>query len=86
MYKLQGRVDNSGLIFSFLLFFLIFSSPPPRSNVVIRYVTILAPADSPNTDGIDPGTCYNAIFLLGFYLWSDAFITSAHVRTRHVHE
>ncbi|KAK1381679.1 putative polygalacturonase [Heracleum sosnowskyi] len=24
------------------------------SNVVIRYVTILAPADSPNTDGIDP--------------------------------
>ncbi|KAK6158365.1 hypothetical protein DH2020_005679 [Rehmannia glutinosa] len=23
-------------------------------NVVIRYVTILAPADSPNTDGIDP--------------------------------
>ncbi|KAF5478110.1 hypothetical protein F2P56_004697 [Juglans regia] len=24
------------------------------SNVVVRYVTILAPADSPNTDGIDP--------------------------------
>ncbi|KAH7841614.1 hypothetical protein Vadar_032110 [Vaccinium darrowii] len=24
------------------------------SNVVIRYATILAPADSPNTDGIDP--------------------------------
>ncbi|KAL3499233.1 hypothetical protein ACH5RR_038326 [Cinchona calisaya] len=24
------------------------------SNVVIKYVTILAPADSPNTDGIDP--------------------------------
>ncbi|KAM7525861.1 hypothetical protein LguiA_015763 [Lonicera macranthoides] len=24
------------------------------SNVVIRYITILAPADSPNTDGIDP--------------------------------
>ncbi|KAF7149782.1 hypothetical protein RHSIM_Rhsim02G0242200 [Rhododendron simsii] len=24
------------------------------SNVVIRYLTILAPADSPNTDGIDP--------------------------------
>ncbi|XP_073131704.1 probable polygalacturonase [Henckelia pumila] len=24
------------------------------SNVVIQYVTILAPADSPNTDGIDP--------------------------------
>ncbi|KAL0324207.1 UNVERIFIED_CONTAM: putative polygalacturonase [Sesamum calycinum] len=27
---------------------------PGGSNVVIRYVTILAPADSPNTDGIDP--------------------------------
>ncbi|KAG6605565.1 putative polygalacturonase, partial [Cucurbita argyrosperma subsp. sororia] len=25
------------------------------SNVVVRYVTILAPRDSPNTDGIDPG-------------------------------
>jgi hypothetical protein len=25
------------------------------SNVVIRYVTVLAPSDSPNTDGIDPG-------------------------------
>lgn len=24
-------------------------------DVVIRYVTILAPYDSPNTDGIDPG-------------------------------
>ncbi|KAF6140888.1 hypothetical protein GIB67_042301 [Kingdonia uniflora] len=24
------------------------------SNVVVRYVTILAPADSPNTDGVDP--------------------------------
>ncbi|PIA34610.1 hypothetical protein AQUCO_03700120v1 [Aquilegia coerulea] len=28
--------------------------PVYSSNVVIRYVTILAPADSPNTDGIDP--------------------------------
>ncbi|XP_042465119.1 probable polygalacturonase isoform X2 [Zingiber officinale] len=25
------------------------------SNVVIKYVTVLAPYDSPNTDGIDPG-------------------------------
>ncbi|KAK2664262.1 hypothetical protein Ddye_002836 [Dipteronia dyeriana] len=25
------------------------------SHAVIRYVTILAPADSPNNDGIDPG-------------------------------
>ncbi|KAL0015989.1 hypothetical protein SO802_003058 [Lithocarpus litseifolius] len=29
------------------------------SNVVIRYVTILAPADSPNTDGIDPDSSSN---------------------------
>jgi len=26
------------------------------SNVVVRNVTILAPYDSPNTDGVDPGT------------------------------
>ncbi|XP_057520538.1 probable polygalacturonase [Amaranthus tricolor] len=29
------------------------------SNVVVRYVTILAPADSPNTDGIDPDSSSN---------------------------
>ncbi|XP_057802622.1 probable polygalacturonase [Salvia miltiorrhiza] len=29
------------------------------SHVVIRYVTILAPADSPNTDGIDPDSSSN---------------------------
>ncbi|KAF8033323.1 hypothetical protein BT93_D2049 [Corymbia citriodora subsp. variegata] len=29
------------------------------SNVVIRYVTILAPYDSPNTDGIDPDSSSN---------------------------
>ncbi|XP_042480751.1 probable polygalacturonase isoform X2 [Macadamia integrifolia] len=29
------------------------------SNVVIRYVTILAPHDSPNTDGIDPDSSSN---------------------------
>ncbi|KAI3839772.1 hypothetical protein MKW98_010077 [Papaver atlanticum] len=29
------------------------------SNVVIRYVTILAPNDSPNTDGIDPDSSSN---------------------------
>lgn len=28
--------------------------PVYSSNIVIRYVTILAPTDSPNTDGIDP--------------------------------
>ncbi|GAB4834551.1 hypothetical protein Ancab_032809 [Ancistrocladus abbreviatus] len=29
------------------------------NNVVIRYVTIVAPADSPNTDGIDPDSSSN---------------------------
>uniref|UniRef100_A0A1D1XDL3 Putative polygalacturonase n=1 Tax=Anthurium amnicola TaxID=1678845 RepID=A0A1D1XDL3_9ARAE len=29
------------------------------SNVVIRYVTILAPSDSPNTDGVDPDSSSN---------------------------
>lgn len=29
------------------------------SNVVVRYVTILAPADSPNTDGVDPDSSSN---------------------------
>ncbi|MQL78353.1 hypothetical protein Taro_010780, partial [Colocasia esculenta] len=29
------------------------------SNIVIRYVTILAPSDSPNTDGIDPDSSSN---------------------------
>lgn len=29
------------------------------SNVVVRYVTILAPHDSPNTDGIDPDSSSN---------------------------
>lgn len=28
-------------------------------NVTVRDVTILAPPDSPNTDGIDPATCHN---------------------------
>ncbi|KAL5177817.1 putative polygalacturonase [Glycine soja] len=30
------------------------------SNVVVRYVTILAPRDSPNTDGIDPENCISS--------------------------
>lgn len=29
------------------------------SNVVVRYVTILAPNDSPNTDGVDPDSSSN---------------------------
>ncbi|KAL2464853.1 Pectin lyase-like superfamily protein [Abeliophyllum distichum] len=31
-----------------------FFSFPRANNVIIHYITILAPADSPNTDGIDP--------------------------------
>ncbi|KAK8913623.1 putative polygalacturonase [Platanthera zijinensis] len=33
--------------------------PVYSSNVVIRSVTVLAPHDSPNTDGIDPDSCSN---------------------------
>lgn len=33
--------------------------PVYSSNVVVRYVTILAPHDSPNTDGIDPDSSSN---------------------------
>lgn len=33
--------------------------PVYSSNVVVRYVTILAPRDSPNTDGIDPDSSSN---------------------------
>lgn len=32
------------------------------SNVVINHVTILAPVDSPNTDGIDPGTALQGLY------------------------
>lgn len=31
--------------------------PVYSSNILIKYVTILAPLDSPNTDGIDPDSC-----------------------------
>ncbi|CAI0408673.1 unnamed protein product [Linum tenue] len=33
--------------------------PVYSSNVVVRYVTILAPHDSPNTDGVDPDSSSN---------------------------
>lgn len=46
---------------------------PSNRNVVIHHVTILAPPDSPNTDGIDPGMQYNPVLLFLFwvliYLW-----------------
>jgi polygalacturonase len=34
------------------------------SNVVVKGVTILAPHDSPNTDGVDPGLCHIAHLLV----------------------
>ncbi|CAH1415405.1 unnamed protein product [Lactuca virosa] len=47
---------------SFIISIVIFKNSPFWNihpvyciNVVIRNVTILAPSDSPNTDGIDPG-------------------------------
>ncbi|XP_012090184.2 probable polygalacturonase [Jatropha curcas] len=33
--------------------------PTYSSNVLIQWLTILAPVDSPNTDGIDPDSCTN---------------------------
>lgn len=38
------------------------------SDVMIRDVTILAPHNSPNTDGIDPGTCFSLEASLAFKL------------------
>lgn len=34
------------------------------SNVVVRNVTILAPHDSPNTDGVDPGMLFELILFM----------------------
>nr|CAD1843297.1 unnamed protein product [Ananas comosus var. bracteatus] len=48
--QLMGKVKNSP-------FWNIH--PVYCSNVVIKYVTILAPYDSPNTDGIDPDSSSN---------------------------
>eukprot|EP00253_Pinus_taeda_P023049 PITA_23049 len=35
--------------------------PVYSSNILIQHVTILAPVDSPNTDGIDPDSCSNVL-------------------------
>lgn len=37
---------------------------PCFSNVVIKDMTILAPLNAPNTDGIDPGMILLSLFLL----------------------
>ncbi|XP_059433721.1 probable polygalacturonase [Corylus avellana] len=36
-----------------------FVHPIYSSNVLIQWLTILAPIDSPNTDGVDPDSCTN---------------------------
>jgi polygalacturonase len=37
------------------------------NNVIVDSVTILAPSNSPNTDGIDPATCHN-VHILNCYI------------------
>lgn len=54
----------SYLIHSLLICILFPSFLPLFSNVVFNYLTIVAPADSPNTDGIDPGEPANAGLIL----------------------
>lgn len=39
------------------------TKPSCCRNVVIKHVTVLAPRDSPNTDGIDPGIYSTCLFL-----------------------
>ncbi|KAL9252622.1 putative polygalacturonase [Drosera capensis] len=55
MYSKQILISN--VIFKDSPFWNIH--PVYCSNVVIKYVTILAPTDSPNTDGIDPDSSSN---------------------------
>ncbi|GAB2211827.1 hypothetical protein Droror1_Dr00025164 [Drosera rotundifolia] len=55
MYSKQILISN--VIFKDSPFWNIH--PVYCSNLVIRYVTILAPTDSPNTDGIDPDSSSN---------------------------
>ncbi|KAJ0824346.1 putative endo-polygalacturonase [Helianthus annuus] len=54
--KDSKRIIISNVIFKNSPFWNIH--PVYCSHVVIRHVTILAPHDSPNTDGIDPGIRY----------------------------
>ncbi|KAE8077756.1 hypothetical protein FH972_016287 [Carpinus fangiana] len=55
MYSDQIQISNLTLINSPSW----FVHPVYSSNVLIQGLTILAPVDSPNTDGIDPDSCTN---------------------------
>ncbi|XP_027367076.1 probable polygalacturonase [Abrus precatorius] len=55
MYSDQIQISNLTLINSPSW----FVHPIYSSNIIIQGLTILAPVDSPNTDGIDPDSCTN---------------------------
>ncbi|KAJ7969884.1 Pectin lyase-like superfamily protein [Quillaja saponaria] len=55
MYSNQIQISNLTLINSPSW----FVHPIYSSNIIINGLTILAPIDSPNTDGIDPDSCTN---------------------------
>ena len=44
---------------------LLLTHSYKRSNIVVQGITILAPTNSPNTDGINPGTVYDCAFIQG---------------------
>jgi len=41
---------------------LLLTHSYKRSNIVVQGITILAPTNSPNTDGINPGMVYAPSF------------------------
>ncbi|KAM3682178.1 hypothetical protein ACB098_12G053800 [Castanea mollissima] len=55
MYSDQIQISNLTLINSPSW----FVHPIYSSNVLVKGLTILAPVDSPNTDGVDPDSCTN---------------------------
>ena len=73
-FFLHFLTENASSFFTLLkpsteqenFFFFLFIS-----NVVIKGLTILAPLNAPNTDGIDPGLCccFHHIFLLPSPFW-----------------
>ncbi|KAB2608745.1 polygalacturonase [Pyrus ussuriensis x Pyrus communis] len=57
----NGTIDGQGDVWwnmwrqrALLIEFMNSNNIIISNNVVVRYVTILAPSDSPNTDGVDP--------------------------------
>ncbi|KAF1880597.1 hypothetical protein Lal_00011656, partial [Lupinus albus] len=55
MYSSEIQISNLTLVNSPSW----FVHPIYSSNIIIQGLTILAPVDSPNTDGIDPDSCTN---------------------------